>query len=103
MNKISFKAGFEGMNRNDIKTIFEYRTKDDKKHTIVFTKGTKTYGEDKFELFKNGEKTAEHKTEILDEDYFTVRELMSIFSLLKAKAAQEKIENMKKKKAGKYD
>lgn len=98
MNNISFKAKFEGMECGIVKQIFENKTKKDTKHEIVFTKGNDVYGNDKFELFNDGVKTAEYKTEIMNEQAFSINRLMGIFNILKAKEAQAKIEEMKNKK-----
>lgn len=95
---ISFKATFEGMDTPIVKGIFERKTKDDTKHSIVFTKGKDHYNDDKFELFNNGVKKAEYKTEILNEKSFSINRLMGIFNILKTKEAQAKIEEMKNKK-----
>lgn len=98
MNNISFKAKFEGMDTPVIQAIFELRTKNDEKHKVVYVKDPNTYGEDKFELYKNGQKTAEYKTEIVNEKLFSINRLLGIFNILKTKEAQARIEEMKNKK-----
>lgn len=95
---ISFKARFDGMNSDVLKTIFEARTKSDTKHAVVFVKSNNKYGDDKFELYTNGVKTAEYETEIVNEKLFSIQRLMGIFNILKTKEAQNKVNNMKAKK-----
>ena len=97
MNTISFKASFEGMNTPVLKTIFEYRTQKDTKHKVIFVKDNNTYGEDKFELYQDGRKTAEYKAAIINEKLFSINRLIGIYNILKAKEAQTRIEEMKKK------
>ena len=95
---VSFKATFEGMSSDVLKTIFESRTKSDTKHKVVFIKGSDHYGDDKFELYRDNQKTAEYETDIVDERLFSIQRLMGIFNILKAKEAQSKIHEMKSKK-----
>ncbi len=95
---VSFKATFEGMSSDVLKTIFESRTKSDTKHKVVFIKGCDHYGDDKFELYRDNKKTAEYETDIVDERLFSIQRLMGIFNILKAKEAQSKIHEMKSKK-----
>ena len=95
---VSFKAKFEGMDSDVLKKIFELRTKSDTKHTVVFVKGYEHYGDDKFELYNNGQKTAEYETDIIDERLFSIQRLMGIFNILKTKEAQSKINELKSKK-----
>lgn len=98
MNNLSFKAKFEGMDTPVVKSIFELRTKNDTKHKVVFVKDQNTYSEDKFELYNNGQKTAEYKTDIVNEQLFSINRLIGIFNILKTKEAQARIEEMKNKK-----
>lgn len=95
---VSFKATFEGMSSDVLKTIFENRTKSDTRHKVVFVKGYDHYGDDKFELYNNGKKTAEYETDIIDERLFSIQRLIGIFNILKTKEAQNKINEMKAKK-----
>ena len=95
---VSFKATFEGMSSDVLKKVFEIRTKADSKHKVVFIKGSNHYGDDKFELYKDDQKTAEYETDIIDERLFSIQRLMGIFNILKAKEAQNKINEMKSKK-----
>lgn len=92
-NNISFKATFEGMDKPVHETLFERRTAKDTKHKLVFTKNTQEYGEDKFELFNEGKKTAEYRTEI-NENIFSMDRLMGIYNLLRAKEAKEKVREL---------
>lgn len=94
-NNVSFKAQFEGMNSEVIKVLFEHKTKADTRHKIVFVKGYDHYGDDKFELYKDGEKTAEYETEIVNERLFSIQRLMGIYNILKIKEAQAKVKEIK--------
>lgn len=95
MNKLSFKATFEGMDAPVTKTLFEHRTKNDKKHKIVYTDtGNNT---DKFELYNGDKKTAEYETELIIPQLFSVERLLGIYNILKIKEAQNTINSFKKK------
>ena len=91
---INFKATFEGMDAPITKTIFEYKTKDDTKHKVIFVSGENS-GDDKFELYTNGVKSSEYKTSLINESAFSVNRLVAIFNILKVKEAQNKIEKIK--------
>ena len=92
---VSFKARIEGLNSNVLKTIFESKTKSDNKHTVFFVKGHDHYGDDRFELYKDGYKTAEYEAEVVHENFISIQRLIGIFNILKAKEAQSRVLEMK--------
>lgn len=96
MNNVSFKATLVGMDAPVVQSIFKFKTQNDTKHKIVYIKNDDKYGEDIFELYKNGKKTAEYKTDLISEDLFSIKRLMGIFNILKTKEAQAQIDKMKK-------
>ncbi len=81
MNKISFKATFEGINSYPLQSLFEKRTQNDKTHHIKLTCDPENFGNDKFELYNNNEKTAEYTTHI-NPKLFWLDRLMGIYRLL---------------------
>ncbi len=97
MNNISFKAQLTGFNSEVKKTIFESLTKKDTKHEMVLISNPDTTECDKFELYKNGKKTAEHYADI-DQDKMPVEKILKIFNLLKIKEAQSIVEEKRRKK-----
>ena len=86
--RVSFKAQFEGIDSDALKFLFERRTFDDKSHVVRFTPNKEEFGEDKFELFNNGKKTAEYITHV-DPQYFWIKRLVRIYELLIEKENQK--------------
>lgn len=95
---VSFKARIEGIKSDVLNTLFQARTKNDNKHTMRFIKGFDHYGDDRFELYKDGCKTAEYETELVHEKFLSIQRLMGIFNILKAKEARKVLEEMQNKK-----
>ena len=95
MNNLSFKAKLNGVNSDVLKVIFEAKTKKDTKHEMLFVENPDKYGEDKFELYKNGEKTSEYYTDV-NQKLLSIDRLIGIFNILKVKEAQFMVEKHKK-------
>ena len=97
MNNVSFGAKFTGMDTPEIlNVVFEIKTQNDKKHTVLFVKRSDYLEQDKFELYTNDKKTAEYETQVDNEKLFSIQRLLGIYNILKAKEARNKVNELKK-------
>ena len=83
MNNISFGAKFTGMQKTQLEILFSSLTKKDNKLVVKYVGIDAKTGEDKFELYENGVKKSEYRTEIWDKNIFSIERLMGIFKILK--------------------